>query len=122
MRSLWKVLLALALLLPMAAFVAGTLVASSANEPRPRQTIVIEDTSGSTSAEPTDAGQPQKGDDDGNVEEVSPSPEEIGDDADGSGDDQGEEDGDGSGAGFQAGSSGDGGGRAGAGGGGDDQG
>ena len=44
MRSFWKVFAALALMLPLGAFVAGNLVASAADDPSPRDTIIIDDT------------------------------------------------------------------------------
>ena len=43
MSTIWKVLLGLALALPLGAFVAGAVVASSADDPAPRETIVIQD-------------------------------------------------------------------------------
>ena len=42
MRSFWKVFAALALMLPLGAFVAGNLVASAADDPAPRDTIIID--------------------------------------------------------------------------------
>ena len=53
MRSFWKVFVALALMLPLGAFVAGTLVASAADDPTPRDTIIIDDQSGTPSSDPT---------------------------------------------------------------------
>ena len=53
MRSFWKVFAALALMLPLGAFVAGNLVASAADDPEPRDTIIIDDTSGTPSVDPT---------------------------------------------------------------------
>ena len=38
MRPLWKTFLPLALVLPLGAFVAGSLVASAADDPPPRET------------------------------------------------------------------------------------
>jgi hypothetical protein len=43
MSTMWKVLLGLVLALPLAAFVAGAVLASSTDEPAPRETIVIQD-------------------------------------------------------------------------------
>ena len=41
MSPVWKVLIALALVVPMVAYVAGSLVASAADDPAPRETIQI---------------------------------------------------------------------------------
>ena len=41
-RRSWKVFAALALMLPLGAFVAGNLVASAADDPAPRDTIIID--------------------------------------------------------------------------------
>ncbi len=68
MRSFWKVFVALALMLPLGAFVAGTLVASAADDPAPRDTIIIDDQSGTPSSDPSptdaepadDATRPQR--------------------------------------------------------------
>src|SRR3954447_23843114 len=49
MRSFWKIFAALALMLPLGAFVAGNLVASAADDPQPRHTIVVDDPSGTPS-------------------------------------------------------------------------
>lgn len=95
-----KVLLTLALVVPTGGFVAGTLVASSANDSGPRETILIEDTSGSTPSESSNAspvGEQEK--DDGVVEEVSPSPEDIGDSSGGEDATPGSHNGPGSGGG-----------------------
>ncbi|WP_230487186.1 hypothetical protein [Nocardioides anomalus] len=79
MRTFWKVFAALALMLPLGAFVAGTLVASAADEPAERDTIVIRDGAASTS--PT----PEPEDDTPGVDTVTPSPDEVHD----AGDDHG---------------------------------
>ena len=41
MSTVWKVLLGLAVVLPLGAYVAGSLAASAADDPRPRNTIEI---------------------------------------------------------------------------------
>ena len=41
MNTVWKVLLGLALVVPMGAYVAGSLAASASDDPAPRQTIEI---------------------------------------------------------------------------------
>ena len=46
MSTLVKILVTLGLVLPMGAFVAGSLAASSADEPAPRETIVIRESPG----------------------------------------------------------------------------
>src|SRR6478609_7567766 len=53
MRSFWKVFVALALMLPLGAFVAGSLVSSAADDPSPRQTIIVDDSSGTPSQTPS---------------------------------------------------------------------
>ena len=58
MRSFWKVFAALALMLPLGAFVAGNLVASAADDPAPRHTIIIDQQSGTPSGNPTPSGSP----------------------------------------------------------------
>ena len=55
MSTVWKVLIALALVLPMGAFVAGSLVASAADDPAPRETIQIRSAEPTPSDEPADA-------------------------------------------------------------------
>src|SRR4051794_18041213 len=74
MRHFWKIFAALALMLPLGAFVAGNL-ASAADDPAPRHTIVIDDQDGTPSADPTpstshssrpdDAATHDQGDDNG---------------------------------------------------------
>ena len=59
MRTLWKTLVPLALVLPLAAFVAGSLVASTADDPPARETIVIRE-SGATSGTPTQTATPAR--------------------------------------------------------------
>ena len=57
MRTLWKIFVPLALVLPLGAFVAGSLVASAADDPPARDTIVIRE-SGATSGTPTPTPDP----------------------------------------------------------------
>ena len=64
MRTLWKIFLPLALVLPLGAFVAGSLVASSASESQPRDTIVIRESGSTPSSNPSRprrAGEPGNG-------------------------------------------------------------
>ena len=54
MRTFWKIFAALALMLPLTAFVAGTLVASAADDnPAPRDTLIVDDQSGTPASDPT---------------------------------------------------------------------
>jgi hypothetical protein len=50
MSTFWKVFAALAVLLPLGAFVAGSMIASAADAPAPRQTLVVEDSGTPTPA------------------------------------------------------------------------
>jgi hypothetical protein len=84
MSTVWKVLVGLALALPLGAFVAGALVASSADEPAPRETIVIQD----APSHPDDRRDDGRRNDDGR-------PGQQGDrhDDDDAGDDRGDDEG-----------------------------
>ena len=53
MSTVWKVLAALALVVPMGAYVVGSLAASASDDPAPRQTIEIREAS--TTPSPTQA-------------------------------------------------------------------
>ncbi|MDX6375171.1 MAG: hypothetical protein QOD98_4159, partial [Nocardioidaceae bacterium] len=54
MNRFWKIFVALALVLPLGAFVAGNLVASAAGgDPTPRDTLIIDQQSGTPSGSPT---------------------------------------------------------------------
>ena len=68
MRSFWKVLLGLALVLPLGAYVAGSLVASASDDPEPRNPLIIEQSGpppGTRSPRPTGpSGSPDDGTDD----------------------------------------------------------
>jgi hypothetical protein len=88
MRSLWKIVLPLLLVLPIAAYVVGTLAVAD-DSPAPRDTIIIQDTGGQGS--PRDDGRPRgkKDDDDGqeirregdvdddDIEVVEPEPDDV---------------------------------------------
>ena len=83
MRTVWKIVIVLALVLPSGAFVAGSLAASSADRPSPRHTIVIRDDSASAPPSPRRAGpSAQRSDDhpDRSVEVVTPTPGDLRDD------------------------------------------
>ncbi|WP_193613112.1 hypothetical protein [Nocardioides lijunqiniae] len=101
MSRLWKVVLTLGLVLPVAAFVAGSLAASSADEPAPRETILIQDASPSSSPttrpSPTPTGRPSptgSGDDRGDRPPRVVTPEPNRADGGGSGRGSGGDDGD----------------------------
>lgn len=59
MRSLWKVVLALLVVLPLGAFAVGALVASSVNQPEPRETVILENVGG-RSPSPTQSRTPSR--------------------------------------------------------------
>ena len=85
MRTVWKIVIVLALVLPSGAFVAGSLAASSADQPTPRHTIVIREDAGSPSpsASPRRAGSSADASDDHpdrSVEVVTPTPGDLRDD------------------------------------------
>ena len=83
MRTVWKIVIVLALVLPSGAFVAGSLAASSADRPSPRHTIVIGDDSASAPPSPRRAGSSaDRSDDhpDRSVEVVTPTPGDLRDD------------------------------------------
>lgn len=81
MATFWKVMLGLALVLPVTAYVAGTLVASSGESPRDLSPVVIED---SPSKAPTpirrDREEPDDRDGTERVQVVTPPPARIDDD------------------------------------------
>ena len=91
MSTLVKILVSLGLVLPLGAFVAGSVVASGADEPGPRETIVIRDSparSPAGSTAPHDHRTPPatpRGDDHAGPEVVTPSLDDLGDDHGGHG-------------------------------------
>jgi hypothetical protein len=85
--STWlKILVTLGLVLPLGAFVAGSLAASGADDPAPRETIVIRDSptrSASPHVEPSHSPSPSdepSPEDHGGPEVVTPSLDDLGDD------------------------------------------
>lgn len=86
MSTWWKYLVALGLVVPIAAYVAGSLTAS-ADSPRPRETIVIEDQAG-------DSGRPGRASDDAKRDKNDNGRVEEGDDESGPGDDTDDDGGD----------------------------
>jgi len=94
MSSVWKVLIGLALVVPMVAYVAGSLVASAADDPAPRQTIQIREPDPRPSSTP-DPSPSETADD---VEVITPGYDDFDDrddrgDDDGGDDDRGDDDG-----------------------------
>lgn len=97
MKTLWKALFALALVVPLAAYVAGSLVASAADDPAPRPPIVIQDAG--RSASPSEnhsespSASPSASDDVGAVEfdpdDLDDDSDDFGRDDDDHGDDHG---------------------------------
>ena len=83
MRTVWKIVVVLALVLPSGAFVAGSLAASSADRPSPRHTIVIRDDDSPSAPSRRRAGpsaHPSDDHRDGSVEVVTPTPGDLRDD------------------------------------------
>src|SRR4051794_40833863 len=84
MKTVWKVLLGLALVVPMGAYVAGSLVASAAEDDSPpRHTIVLREPGPSHpgASSPTHGPSPSEhrtGDDE--VEVITPGYDDLGDD------------------------------------------
>jgi hypothetical protein len=81
MKTVWKVLLGLALVVPLCAFVAGSLAASASDDPAQRHTIQIQEPSPtrtptrSPTKTPTPTASP-----DGDVEVITPHYDDFGDD------------------------------------------
>ncbi|WP_460822293.1 hypothetical protein [Nocardioides ungokensis] len=82
MNALVKTLIALGLVLPLGAYVAGSLAAVGADDPRPHDTIVIRDSptrSASPDVRPSPSARSTP-DDHGRPEVVTPSVHDLGDD------------------------------------------
>jgi len=82
MSTLVKIVVALGLVLPLGAFVVGSLAASGAEDPGPRQTIVLHDSptrSASRHEDRSPADRPTE-DTHGGPEVVTPSVHDLGDD------------------------------------------
>ena len=82
MSTLVKIVVALGLVLPLGAFVVGSLAASGAEDPGPRQTIVVRD-SPTRSASPHEDHNPADrptGEAHAGPEVVTPSVHDLGDD------------------------------------------
>lgn len=107
MKTLWKVLLGLLLVVPLGGYVAGSLAASASEGQQPRHTIRISEPDPAPTARPThgstdpstgpsphddgDDDADDDGDDDGDdeVEVIVPEYDDLGDDHDG--DDHGDD-------------------------------
>ncbi|MCW2773768.1 MAG: hypothetical protein JWN91_2094 [Nocardioides sp.] len=118
MKTVWKVLLGLVLVVPLGAYVAGSLAASASDDPAPRHTIQINEPSPTPTTTPstTPSAPVSATPEDGDVEVITPDYDDLGDDH--GGDDHG-----GHGGGDDSGGGGSGGGgsdNSGHGGGGDD--
>jgi hypothetical protein len=99
MKTMWKVLLGLVLVVPMGAYVVGSLAASAADDPAPRQTIEIREPDPTSTPTPaptrtsaptpaptsTSTSKPERTDD---VEVITPDYDDF-DAKDDSGDDDG---------------------------------
>jgi hypothetical protein len=100
MSTLMKSLLALAVALPLGAYVTGTLVASG-DEPPPREPVIIQENTLTPTDQPTRRTEPadrptrsQDDDDDDEIDVITPRPGNVGDDDDdrGGGDDKDDDD------------------------------
>lgn len=85
MSSLVKALVILALVLPMTAYVVGSLVASGGKEPSDRDPVIIQDPPVMEPAAPRETRTPTPGDDEGarddnEVRVVTPRPTQVGSD------------------------------------------
>lgn len=58
MSTVWKALLGLALVVPLGAYVAGSLAASASDDPAPRHSITIRESDSTRSASPTPTTTP----------------------------------------------------------------
>ena len=99
MSTVWKVIVALALVLPIGAFVAGSLVSSSADEPADRDPVILRETPQETSSKPEPVRKQEKQQEREEPVVIAPEPasttdadDDDGDDGDD--DDEGDDDGD----------------------------
>ena len=79
MSTVWKVLLGLALVVPMGAYIAGSLVASAADDPRPRHPITLHDPGRTPSHTPSRSPAPSPSASEG-PEVITPGYDDLGDD------------------------------------------
>lgn len=87
MKTVWKVLLGLALVVPMGAYVVGSLAASASEDPAPRHTIQIEGPERTPAPTRTPRPTPTET---GGVEVITPHYDDF-DDHDDHGDDDGDD-------------------------------
>ncbi|HEU5036534.1 MAG TPA: hypothetical protein VFT70_06005 [Nocardioides sp.] len=90
MSKLWKVLVTVALVVPMGAYVAGSLAASASDDPAPRHPITIRDPGSTPSRSPSPSSSSSSSPTDG-PEVIMPGYDDLDDDhgRDGHGDDHG---------------------------------
>jgi hypothetical protein len=79
MRTVWKVLLGLAVVLPLGAYVAGSLAASAADDPAPRTPIELRDPGPGRTTPPAPSHTPSASDE---PEVITPSYDDLDDDHD----------------------------------------
>ena len=77
MRTVWKVLLGLAVVLPLGAYVAGSLAASAADDPAPRTPIELRDPGPGRTTPPAPSHTPSASDE---PEVITPSYDDLDDD------------------------------------------
>jgi len=84
MSTVGKALVGLALVLPVAAFVVGSVVSTSADSPDPRDTIIMRDISEDEEEDPSQepSREPREPNDTNDGPVVPPRPEELDDDDD----------------------------------------
>jgi hypothetical protein len=85
MSTVWKVIAALALILPVGAFVVGSLASSSADEPTRRDPVILREAPQGSPADPAPIRPKPHQDDDPVV--IAPEPASTDEDRDGVGDD-----------------------------------
>ena len=90
MKTVWKVLLGLAVVIPLTAYVVGSLAASAADDPAPRHTIEIREPSPSSTPSHTPSHSPRPSVSPSSsptpeVEVITPSYDDLGDDHGGDG-------------------------------------
>jgi uncharacterized membrane protein YgcG len=106
MKTAWKVLLGLVLVVPLGAYVAGSLAASASDDPAPRHTIQINEPSQTPTTTPstTPSSPVSATPEDDDVEVITPDYDDLDDDH--GGDDHGGDDNSGHGGGDDSGGGG----------------
>ena len=88
MKTIWKVLLGLVLVVPLGAYVAGSLAASASDDPAQRHTIQIREPAPTPTKTPTKTPSPQvSASPDDDVEVINPEYDDLHDDHGGDGED-----------------------------------